>query len=537
MTTASDLLVLDALHVAIAGRTIVSGLDLTVRRGRITALVGESGSGKSISALSTIGLQPAGAEVRGSARLDGEELVGLAPGPLRQVRAHRVGTVFQEPGQSLSPVMKVSAAFRDVLAVREDLRGAARVRERMRELLAAVGLPDPDRTAASYPHELSGGEMQRVVIALALSGDPDLLIADEPTTALDVTVQRGILELLRRIVEEREVGVLLITHDMGVVGEIADEVVVLKDGAVVETGSVREVLGNASAPYTRELLTAVPRLAEALEHASAADGAAAEGEPVVRVEGLSVEYRRRGGAHRALDGVGMEVRPGQIHGLVGESGSGKSTWGKALAGLVPVEARTLELDGVDPRTLGRAARRRAYAQVGMVFQNPASSLNPRRTVGWSVGEPLRLEGTTSRADAARRVAAALEQVRLPASYARRLPHELSGGQRQRVSIARALIRRPSLLVADEPTSALDVTIQAHVIEVLREAIEEARFACVFISHDLAVVGSLADHVTVLRAGQAVEQGTAREVLGSPQHEYTRALLASIPDPERRLSSR
>ena len=535
MTTADELLVLADLQVSIAGRTIVSGLDLTVRRGAITALVGESGSGKSISALSTIGLQPAGAVVRGSALLEGEELVGLAPGPLRQVRAHRVGTVFQEPGQSLSPVMKVSAAFRDVLAVREDLRGAAQVRARTWELLSSVGLPDPDRTAASYPHELSGGEMQRVVIALALSGDPDLLIADEPTTALDVTVQRGILELLRRVVDEREVGVLLITHDMGVVGEIADEVVVLKDGAVVETGTVRAVLGNASAPYTRELLTAVPRLAEALERAEEADGPGSdEDTPVVRVEGLSVEYRRRGGGHRALEDVAMRIRRGEIHGLVGESGSGKSTWGKALAGLVPVQARTLELDGVDPRTLGRAERRAAYAQVGMVFQNPASSLNPRRTVGWSVGEPLQLAGGTNRVDTARRVPEALELVRLPASSASRLPHELSGGQRQRVSIARALIRRPSLLIADEPTSALDVTIQAHVIEVLREAIEEARFACVFISHDLAVVGSLADEVTVLRGGRAVEQGPARQVLGDPQHAYTRALLASVPDPERRL---
>src|SRR5699024_1010049 len=255
---------------------------------------------------------------------------------------------------------------------------------------------------------------------------------------------------------------------------------------------------------------------------------------VVRAGGLSVEYRRRGGSHLALDDVGMEIRRGEIHGLVGESGSGKSTWGKALAGLVPVEARTLELDGVDPRTLGAAERRAAYARVGLVFQDPASSLNPRRTVGWSIGEPLQLAGRSSRAGIGRRVAEALQVVRLPASYASRLPHELSGGQRQRVSIARALIRRPSLLIADEPTSALDVTIQAHVIEVLRDAIEATQFACVFISHDLAVVGSLADRVTVLRAGRAVEQGSAQQVLGDPQHEYTRALQASVPDPERRL---
>ena len=540
-----ELLVLDGLRVEIGGRAVVTGLDLTVRAGRITALVGESGSGKSMTALATIGLQPRVAEVRGSARLSGEELVGRSAQQMRRIRSGRIGMVFQEPGQSLSPVMKVSAVFRDVLAVREGVHGAAEARRRTRELLESVALPDPARTARSYPHELSGGELQRVVIALALSGDPALLIADEPTTALDVTVQRDILDLLVRIVQEREIGVLLITHDMGVVGEIADDVVVLKDGDAVEQGEFRRVLSAAEEPYTRELLAAVPRLSESLartagrdpgQDVAAGDAPAGRGAepPVVRVEGLSVEYRRRGGSHLALHDVGMEIRRGEIHGLVGESGSGKSTWGKALAGLVPVQARTLELDGVDPRTLGAAERRAAYARVGLVFQDPASSLNPRRTVGWSIGEPLQLAGRSSRAEIDRRTAEALEAVRLPASYASRLPHELSGGQRQRVSIARALILDPALLIADEPTSALDVTIQAHVIDVLREAIEATRFACVFISHDLAVVGSLADRVTVLRGGRAVEQGSAQQVLGAPQHEYTRALLASVPDPERRL---
>ena len=544
--TADQLLVLDDLRVEIADRAVVTGLDLTVRSGRITALVGESGSGKSMTALATIGLQPRVAEVHGSARLGGEELVGRSAQEMRRIRSGRIGMIFQEPGQSLSPVMKVSAVFKDVLAQREGLRATARVRERTRELLDSVGLPDPDRTARSYPHELSGGELQRVVIALALSGDPSLLIADEPTTALDVTVQRGILDLLVRIVQERRIGILLITHDMGVVGEIADEVVVLKDGEVVEQGGFRRVLSAPSEPYTTQLLSAVPRLAGSLERSgrderrensgAAAETAAATSSEAsaVLVEGLSVEYRRRGGAHLALDDVSMEIRRGEIHGLVGESGSGKSTWGRALAGLVPLEARRLELDGVDPRTLSSAERRAAYARVGLVFQDPASSLNPRRTVGWSIGEPLKLAGRTSRAEIDRRVRHALEVVRLPASYASRLPHELSGGQRQRVSIARALILDPALLIADEPTSALDVTIQAHVIEVLRDAIEEARFACVFISHDLAVVGSLADQVTVLRRGRAVEQGSAQDVLGSPRHEYTRALLASVPDPERRL---
>ena len=550
-----DLLALRDLRVTIAGRPILKGLDLTVRAGRITALVGESGSGKSMTALATIGLAPASAQVSGSARLRGEELLDRSPQQMRRTRAGGLGMIFQEPGQSLSPVMKVSAVFRDVLGVRENIRSRPRAAQRTRDLLASVGLPDPDRTASSYPHELSGGELQRVVIALALSGDPSLLIADEPTTALDVTVQRGVLDLLTRIVRERGIGVLLITHDMGVVGEIADDVVVLQGGEVRETGTVQQVLGAPTAPYTQTLLSAVPRLLPSLERASRGDGgaatrgdddaatqgdsdtslgAAASEPPVVRVEGLSVRYHRRGGSHLALDDVGFEIGRGQIHGLVGESGSGKSTWGKALVGLVPAQARVLELDGTDPRSLSPAARRGVYARAGLVFQDPASSLNPRRTVGWSISEPLHLAGGVGRADVDRRVHHALEQVRLPASYTQRLPHELSGGQRQRVSIARALILQPSLLIADEPTSALDVTVQAHVIEVLREAIEEARFACVFISHDLAVVGSLADHVTVLRRGRAVEQGTVHQVLGSPRHEYTRALLESVPDPSRRL---
>ncbi|WP_010533135.1 ATP-binding cassette domain-containing protein [Brachybacterium squillarum] len=536
MSDGDELLTLAGLHVEIGERTIVSGLDLSVQAGRITALVGESGSGKSISAMSTIGLQPPGARVAGSARLRGDELVGRSAGDLRRIRARRVGTVFQEPGRSLSPVMTVSAVFRDVLAVREDLRGRERVRERTAELLAAVGLPDPGRTAGSYPHELSGGELQRVIIALALAGDPELLIADEPTTALDVTVQRGILELLRRIVAEREVGVLLITHDMGVVGEIADTVVVLKDGAVREAGTLRQVLTDPQDTYTRELLTAVPRLEESVAaRAQIVPPEVPEGAPpAVRVEGLSVEYRRRGASHRALDDVSLEIAPGHIHGLVGESGSGKSTWGKAIAGLVPVTAGTVELDGVDPSARGRAERRRTYARLGMVFQDPASSLNPRRTIGWSIAEPLHLAGHAPRGGTEARVREALELVQLPGSYASRLPHELSGGQRQRVSIARALIHGPSLLIADEPTSALDVTIQAHVIDVLREAIAGAELACLFISHDLAVVGSLADHVTVLRQGRVVEQGPTARVLGDPRQEYTRNLLASVPDPERRL---
>ncbi|GAB2542993.1 ATP-binding cassette domain-containing protein [Brachybacterium huguangmaarense] len=558
---AAPLLALRDLRVAFGGREVVCGIDADVRAGAITALVGESGSGKSMTALAAIGLLPPGARATGSASLRGDELLGLPEHELRRVRARRIGMIFQEPAQSLSPVITVGRAFRDILAVREGIRSKGRAAERTRELLGAVGLADPVRAAASYPHELSGGEMQRMIIALALSGDPELLIADEPTTALDVTVQRGVLELLGRIVAERGIGVLLITHDMGVVGEIADQVVVLHEGRAVESGPVGDVLSRPSDPYTRELLTAVPRLSEALERAredvaprdadAARGGSTAVGAgsstgssstssadaapPALVVRDLSVEYRRRGMAHRALEGASVTIRHGEIHGLVGESGSGKSTWGKAIAGLVPSTSQTLEIDGVDPQALRGGARRDLYRRLGMVFQDPASSLNPRRTVGWSIAEPLRLGGRAGNdgSDVDARVRAALESVRLPASFARRLPHELSGGQRQRVSIARALILEPSLLIADEPTSALDVTTQAHVIDVLREAVAATDLACLFISHDLAVVGMLADSVTVLRAGRVVEQGPTARVLGDPREEYTRALIAAVPDPARR----
>lgn len=569
MTEAGELLVLQDLRITIGGRAVVDGLDLTVRSGRITALVGESGSGKSISALTVIGLQPETAEVSGSIRLQGEELVGRSAQGMRRVRGRRVGMIFQEPGQSLSPVMRISGVFRDALAVREGIRSRAGAERRAQELLASVGLADPPRITASFPHELSGGELQRVLIALALSGDPALLIADEPTTALDVTVQRGILDLLREIVEERGIGILLITHDMGVVGEIADDVSVLQDGHQLERGDVADVLSAPADPYTRELLSAVPRLADGLSRtprvvrgavvdagtagggpklgvdpavgidaAAGIDAATTDAPPppVVRIEGLTVDYARRGRVHRALDGVSVEIPRGGIHGLVGESGSGKSTWGKALAGLVPVQADVFELDGADPRTLPAAQRRALHARIGLIFQDPASSLNPRRTVGWSIGEPLLLAGASSRREIEARTREALELVRLPPSYATRLPHELSGGQRQRVSVARALIRRPSLLIADEPTSALDVTTQAHLIEVLRDAVEVTELSCVFISHDLAVVGQLVDRVTVLRGGKVVEQGAVADVLGSPQHEYARRLVASIPDPLRRVGA-
>ena len=526
----NDLLTLENLRVAFGGREVVRGVSLSVRPGRVTALVGESGSGKSVTSLSAIGMAPDGATVDGSARLEGEELVGATAARLREIRAHRVGVVFQEPMRSLTPTTKIGRVFRDLLRVREGIRARASAAARAAELLSQAELRDPERILASHPHEVSGGELQRVLIAMALSGSPRLLIADEPTTALDVTVQRGILDLLARLVRELDLGVLLITHDMGVVGEIADEVVVLNGGRPVEQGPVASVIARPQEPYTQELLAAVPSLAEGRARAARVSAFASDSdETLVSVQDLTVSY---GHGRLALDGVSLDIRRGEVLGVVGESGSGKSTLGRAIAGLVTPSGGSVLLGGKDPAQLPARERRALYAKVGIVFQDPASSLNPRRSVGWSIGEPLRLAGR-SQADTDRAVRDALERVKLPAAFAQRFPHELSGGQRQRVSIARGLISDPVLLIADEPTSALDVTIQARVLEIMRETVADTGLAAMFISHDLAVVSLLSDHVAVLRRGTLVEHGPVAQVLGEPEEAYTRELLASVPDPSRR----
>jgi len=522
----NDLLTLENLRVAFGDREVVRGVSLSVRPGRVTALVGESGSGKSVTSLSAIGMAPDGATVTGSARLEGEELVGAGDVRLRDIRAHRVGVVFQEPMRSLTPTAKIGRVFRDLVRVREGIRSRAAAAERAADLLTQAELRDPERILASHPHEVSGGELQRVLIAMALSGSPRLLIADEPTTALDVTVQRGILDLLGRLVRELDLGVLLITHDMGVVGELADEVVVLNGGVPVEQGPASSVISRPQKPYTQELLAAVPSLAEGRARV-ARDSASTEA--LVSVEDLTVSY---GHGRLALDGVSLDIRRGEVLGVVGESGSGKSTLGRAIAGLVPPSGGSVLIGGKDPAALPARERRALYAKVGIVFQDPASSLNPRRSVGWSIGEPLRLAGR-SQADTDRAVRDALERVKLPAAFAQRFPHQLSGGQRQRVSIARGLISDPVLLIADEPTSALDVTIQARVLDIMRETVADTGLSAMFISHDLAVVSLLSDRVAVLRRGGLVELGPVSQVLGEPEEDYTRELLASVPDPSRR----
>ncbi|WP_413601300.1 dipeptide ABC transporter ATP-binding protein [Curtobacterium sp. Curtsp57] len=538
------ILQVEGLHVAFGdAEPVVRDVSFDLTPGRVLALVGESGSGKSVSAMSVLGLLPPQARVSGSIRFRGAELVGASVDELRAVRGAGIGVVFQEPMNSFTPVLSIGTQIAE--AVRAHPRGLDRaaVSGRIDELLRSAGLADPERIRRAYPHELSGGQLQRAMIAMALAGDPVALIADEPTTALDVTVQAGILDLLRTLCRERELAVLLITHDMGVVADVADEVLVMRRGEPVEHGAVDALFRAPQAAYTRALLAAVPSLegrpASAPPPADGADGAEASraSRPVVaRMRDVAVRYDRRGAP--TVSGIDLELRAGGTLGLVGESGSGKSTIGRALAGLVPVVAGAVEVDGSDLRTARGRRLREIRSRVGIVFQDPASSLNPRQTIGWSIAEPLLVHGVSA-ADRTSRVYDLLVAVQLDPSWAERFPHELSGGQRQRVAVARALALRPALVIADEPTSALDVTVQAAVLELLSSLQDEFGFGMLLVSHDLAVVRQLADEVVVLHDGRIVERGDTSTVLDDPQEDYTRMLLAAAPvaDPARQAARR
>ncbi|TKR24113.1 ABC transporter ATP-binding protein [Cellulomonas hominis] len=506
----------------------VRGVSFDLHAGEVLAVVGESGSGKSVSSLAVLGLLPGTARVTGSARLGDLELVGLDDGALSDVRGRRAAMIFQDPSNALDPVFTIGFQLRETL--RRHLPGLSRAEARARavELLRLVELPDPEDRLRFYPHQLSGGQAQRVMIAMALACDPEVLIADEPTTALDVTVQQEVLDVLRRLRARTSAAVVLITHDMGVVADLADRVVVMRHGEVVETADVVDLFDAPAAEYTRTLLDAVPRIG-ADERPAGTDSAE---RPALNIENLVVEYRdRRGRVVRAVDDVTLRVQPGEMLALVGESGSGKSTLGRCALGLAPLTSGTVEVVGT---RLGRdtpRAVRAARTRIGVVFQNPAASLNPRYTVGESVAEPLRVHAGLRGAALTARVARLLDAVELPAAWASRYPHELSGGQRQRVSIARAVSLDPELLIADEPTSALDVSVQATVLELFRSIQERLRFACLFISHDLAVVDELADRVAVMHRGRVVEVGERSRVLRAPEHDYTRRLLAAAPVPD------
>ncbi|MBT1671524.1 dipeptide ABC transporter ATP-binding protein [Curtobacterium flaccumfaciens] len=571
------ILQVEGLRVAFGdAEPVVRDVSFDLTPGRVLALVGESGSGKSVSAMSVLGLLPPQASVSGSARFRGEELIGAPVETVRAVRGAGIGVVFQEPMNSFTPVLSIGTQIAEAVRAHPTGLDRAGVRARVDELLRDAGLTDPERIRKAYPHELSGGQLQRAMIAMALAGDPVALFADEPTTALDVTVQAGILDLLRRLGRERSLAVLLITHDMGVVADVADDLLVLRRGDQVEHGTVAEVFAHPTADYTRELLAAVPSLeARPASATPAADPDARAGDPgsraqrqltapgarevspsaktaavtdeadasrasrplVARLRDVAVRYSRRGGP--TVSGIDLDLHAGETVGLVGESGSGKSTIGRALAGLVPVVAGAVEVDGSDLRTARGRRLRELRSRVGIVFQDPASSLNPRQTIGWSIAEPLLVHGTDSAAEQAERVRELLTAVQLDPTWAERFPHQLSGGQRQRVAVARALALRPALVIADEPTSALDVTVQAAVLDLLAGLQREFGFGMLLISHDLAVVRQLADQVIVLRDGRIVERGSTDAVLDDPQQDYTRMLLAAAPvaDPVRQAARR
>jgi peptide/nickel transport system ATP-binding protein len=516
--------------------TAVGEISLTVSPGQVLGIVGESGSGKSVTALSLLGLLPATAQVRGSAVLaggepGGTELVGAAPATLRSVRGRRIGAVFQDPFTTFNPVMRIGTQVAEAVMAHARV-GAREATEQVLALLARVGLRDTQRIARSFPHELSGGQLQRAMIAMAISGEPDLLIADEPTTALDVTVQAGILDLLHELRLKSGTAILLITHDMGVAADLADDVVVMRHGQIMEAGPAESVFFSAKCAYTQELLGAVPRVDVAPSGEVTAGSSSAD--PVAELRDVRIMY---GSGHHhvvAVDGVSLSVPAGETVGLVGESGSGKTTLGKAIGRLVPAASGTIAVAGRDLGALSGRDLRAARAQIGFVFQNPADSLNPRARVGAIVAQPLRVHTKLRREEREQRVAELLERVDLPPDTTSRFPHQLSGGQRQRVAIARALVLGPRLVIADEPTSALDVAVQATILKLIAQLQREFGFGCLFISHDLAVVRQVSQQVNVMSEGRVVESGATEQVLSRPRHQYTQALLASVPLPDPRI---
>lgn len=555
------------------------GLNYEVRAGEVLAIVGESGSGKSASSMALLGLLPSNSRVTGSVKLAGQELLGTDEANIRAVRGKEVAVIFQEPMTALNPVYTVGAQIVETVRLHSEV-SPDEARLRALRMLELVELPDPEKAFRSYPHQLSGGQRQRAMIAQSLSCDPKLLIADEPTTALDVTVQAEILDLMRNLRNKLDSAIVLITHDMGVVADLADRIAVMRRGVIVETGTAAEIFHNPQHVYTKALLAAVPHLGQggadsaaevdvtaalaAATHTelnsipeeqllrrerenaaalAAAEAARPQGDPVLELTDVAIEYPKQGRvpAFRAVEGANLVIYPGQVVGLVGESGSGKTTIGRAAVGLLPVAAGTMKVVGQDISAAKRNGRQlhEMRRHVGMVFQDPSSSLNPRLPIGESIGEPMFLAGVAKGAELQQRIEALLDQVELPRNYRNRYPHELSGGQKQRVGIARALSLKPKLMVADEPTSALDVSVQAKVLDLFQNLQKELGFACLFVTHDLAVVDVLADRICVMQRGRIVEQGTRDQILRNPQEPYTQRLLAAVPlpDPEKQRERR
>ncbi|WP_329570563.1 ABC transporter ATP-binding protein [Kitasatospora sp. NBC_01266] len=532
MTDDPDLLEVEDLTVDFGALRAVDGLSFTLPAGRSLGLVGESGSGKSTVAAALLGLhRTSAAAVSGRIRLDGTDVQRASDAELRRLRGARAAMVFQDPLSALDPYWPIGAQIAEVHRVHTGA-GRRAAAERAVQVLDRVGVPDAARRAAAHPHEFSGGMRQRALIAMALACSPKLLIADEPTTALDVTVQAQILDLLHDLRVEHRMALLLVTHDLGVVAGNTDRVLVMRGGRAVEHGPVAEVLGAPTDPYTRELISAVPRL-DARRQAPAVAG-----EVLLSVQELRKEYPipSRGLFGRrerlaALDGVSLDLHRGEALGVVGESGSGKTTLGRLLVRLLEPTAGRILFEGRDLAHASESELRPVRRELQMVFQDPLSSLNPRRTIGDAIADPLRVQDRAGEAQARSAVGELLERVGLQPDWYGRYPHELSGGQRQRVGIARALALRPKILVCDEPVSSLDVSTQAQVVRLLAELQREFGLTLVFVAHDLAVVRQVSDRIAVMRAGRVVELGVADDIYENPQHPYTRRLLASVPVPD------
>jgi peptide/nickel transport system ATP-binding protein len=503
-------------------------MNYEVAAGEVLAIVGESGSGKSSSQMGLMSLLASNARVTGSVKVRGQEMVGVSPSTVRKFRGREVAYIFQEPMTALNPVYTIGFQIVEALKNHFSLSNKE-AKKRAIELITMVEIPNPEKSFDKYPHQLSGGQRQRAMIAQSLSCDPGLLIADEPTTALDVTVQAEILDLMRNLKDKLNSAVVLITHDMGVVADLADRILVMKDGYTVEQGTSDQIFNNPQHPYTQALLASVPKLGSTAKRELTVQ----KSEPVLSLRDVEITYPKRGRvpAFTAASGVSFDIYPGEILGLVGESGSGKTTVGRAAIGLLPISGGSINLVGKDISKASQRQLREVRQHTGIVFQDPGSSLNPRLPIGESIGEPLLLAGQAKGDELNKMVEDLLDSVELPRSYRNRYPHELSGGQRQRVGIARALSLRPDLLIADEPTSALDVSVQARFLDLLLELQDELKFACLFISHDLAVVDMLAHRIAVMERGKLVEIGDRDQILKNPQEEYTKKLISAVPVPD------
>lgn len=511
---------------------VVSNVSLELHSQEVLAIVGESGSGKTLTARAALRLLPPNATTNGAIYVNGTDVLTADPALLRRIRGEDAAMIFQEPSTALNPVFSIGWQMSEGLKA-HGISDRAERHARSIELLEAVGIPEPETRIHHYPHQFSGGQKQRIVIAMALALRPSVIIADEPTTALDVTVQAEILELLRDCRDRLGASILLITHNMGVVADLADRVAVMYRGELLEVAPVEQIFTHPTHAYTKQLLDAVPRLGTRRFTETAAEAAVPERAEVLSARDLNIVYSGgfRQSSFHAVHDVTFSVAAGEVFGLVGESGSGKSTIGRAVIGLAPVSSGSLSVLGQDVGTCSRKTLRELRRRVGFVFQDPASSFNPFMSIAECIEEPMRLHRIGSTSERRARSRELLDAVQLPASMATRKPFELSGGQRQRVGLARALSLNPELLIADEPTSALDVSVQVKVLELFTELQREFGFGCLFISHDLAVVEMLSDRVGVLQRGHLVESGTTGQVLHAPEDDYTRKLIAAVPVPD------